>query len=72
MIPTAPGGFRQVVLIIALVLATSALPVWAQPIDLDDANAREEFRFGVQVYHAARFNDAIVAFTRALSFTPDN
>jgi DNA-binding beta-propeller fold protein YncE len=55
-----------------LVIGGIAASLWAQPIDLGEANAREEFRFGVQVYHASRFNDAIVAFTRALSFTPDN
>ncbi|MFO8042446.1 MAG: hypothetical protein R6U25_04520 [Alkalispirochaeta sp.] len=58
--------------IASLVLLGIAASLTAQPIDLDDANAREEFRFGVQVYHASRFNDAIVAFTRALAFTPDN
>ncbi len=58
--------------IVSLVLLGFAVSLAAQPIDLDDANAREEFRFGVQVYHASRFNDAIVAFTRALAFTPDN
>ncbi|MEX2444332.1 MAG: hypothetical protein WD492_12045 [Alkalispirochaeta sp.] len=55
-----------------LLVAGFGASLWGQPIDLDDANAREEFRFGVQVYHASRFNDAIVAFTRALSFTPQN
>ncbi|MFW5694603.1 MAG: hypothetical protein ACOCYB_05505 [Alkalispirochaeta sp.] len=63
---------RRPALIIFLALAAGGAALWSQPIDLDDANAREEFRFGVQVYHAARFNDAIVAFTRALSFTPEN
>lgn len=43
----------------------------AQVIDMDAARAREEFRWGVEAYHAARFNDAIVAFNRAISFTPE-
>lgn len=41
-------------------------------IDMDAALARQEFRFGVLSFHAGRFNDAIVAFTRALAFTPED
>lgn len=60
---------------LAIVLGVGLIdgtPLPAQQIDLAEANAREEFRFGVQAYHAARFNDAIVAFTRALAFTPED
>lgn len=44
----------------------------AQVIDMDAARAREEFRWGVEAYHAARFNDAIVAFNRVLALTPND
>lgn len=43
-----------------------------QGINLEEAQAEEEFRFGVQAFHSGRFNDAIVAFIRALAFTPEN
>lgn len=46
--------------------------VSAQEIDMDAAQAAEEFRWGVYAYHAGRFNDAVVAFTRAISFKPDD
>ena len=58
---------------LALVVAgPTSLGIVAQTINLDEVNAQEEFRFGVQAYHAARFNDAIVGFTRALAFTPED
>ena len=60
------------ILVVLAVLAVGTPLATAQQIDLDQANAREEFRFGVQAFHAARFNDAIVAFTRALAYTPDD
>lgn len=44
----------------------------AQDIDLDAARGAEEFRWGVLAFHAGRFNDAIVAFTRAVSFRPED
>jgi hypothetical protein len=64
-LPRAAGLF-------AILLLLQTLPSGAQQIDLAEANAREEFRFGVQAYHATRFNDAIVAFNRALAFVPDD
>ncbi|SIQ84900.1 hypothetical protein SAMN05920897_11678 [Alkalispirochaeta americana] len=44
----------------------------AEAIDMDAARAQEEFRWGVEAYHATRFSDAIVAFTRALAFKPED
>jgi DNA-binding beta-propeller fold protein YncE len=44
----------------------------AQPIDLSVAEAAEEFRWGVHAFHAGRFNDAIVAFTRTLALQSDD
>lgn len=55
----------------AVFLVFQALLLHAQ-IDMDSARAEQEFRFGVHSYHAGRFNDAIVAFTRALAFAPDD
>ncbi|MCG8479304.1 MAG: NHL repeat-containing protein [Spirochaetales bacterium] len=58
--------------IVILVFTLGSAFVAAQTIDMDAAQAREEFRWGVQAYHATRFNDAIVAFNRALSFAPED
>lgn len=59
-------------LFIVLVAVRAVAPIAGQSIDMDAAQAREEFRWGVQAYHATRYNDAIVAFNRTLSFQPDN
>ncbi len=48
------------------------LSVSAQSIDLSVAEAAEEFRWGVHAFHAGRFNDAIVAFTRTLALRSDD
>ncbi|MDR1930811.1 MAG: 6-bladed beta-propeller [Treponema sp.] len=37
---------------------------------IDTVNAQNEFRIGVQVYNRYAFNEAILAFERALSFRP--
>jgi DNA-binding beta-propeller fold protein YncE len=68
----SPGSAPWVVALFAVLLLAQAIPSGAQQIDLAEANAREEFRFGVQAYHATRYNDAIVAFNRALAFVPDD
>jgi DNA-binding beta-propeller fold protein YncE len=39
-------------------------------LDRNAVNAREEFRLGVQAYNRYAFNEAILAFERALSFRP--
>ncbi len=61
---------RRSIALLGFILAGAV--VAAQTIDMDAAQAREEFRWGVQAYHAARFNDAIVAFNRALAFAPED
>ena len=50
------------------------LPSYAatQQIDMAAAEAAEEFRWGVHAFHAGRFNDAIIAFTRTLALQPDD
>lgn len=60
----------MVVLVIFLALFRGMYPAGA--IDMDAARAQEEFRWGVEAYHAARFSDAIVAFTRALAYKPED
>ncbi len=56
-----------------LILCTAvALASVTAQIDLDGARAQEEFRFGVLSFHAGRFSDAIVAFTRGLAFSPED
>lgn len=57
---------------VCVLLMTLPAVVDAQGIDMDAAQAEEEFRWGVLAYHAGRFNDAIVAFTRTVSFRPDD
>jgi len=54
-----------------LLVVVFALP-GQDGIDMDAARAQQEFRFGVLSFHAGRYNDAIVAFTRALAFTPED
>lgn len=69
------GARRSVVLAIVMTLTLAIGDVGtlsSQAIDMDAAEAAEEFRWGVQAFHAGRFNDAIVAFTRAVSFKPDD
>lgn len=80
--PPARGWLRACGLVLLAAFFVSGPPLPAQQsgtsgepgatINLEQAQAEEEFRFGVQAFHAARFNDAIVAFTRALAFRPDN
>lgn len=69
----APG---VLVAVVAIVLAAGVgmlpAPLYSQGIDMDAARAREEFQWGVRSFHAARFNDAIVSFNRALAFTPND
>lgn len=60
---------RRSTTVAAVLLATILMPLTAQ-INLDEARAAEEFRFGVQAFHAARYTDAVVAFQRALAFGP--
>lgn len=59
-------------LALLLAVSVSGAQLAAQGIDLDAVRAQEEFRWGVQAYHAARYADALVAFSRALAFVPEN
>ncbi|MFP4372741.1 MAG: 6-bladed beta-propeller [Spirochaetaceae bacterium] len=44
----------------------------AQDIDMDRIEAEEEFRFGVRAFHNGRYNDAILSFSRSVSFAPED
>ena len=52
-------------------LLSVSVTLVAQRIDLDDARAAEELRWGVTAYHLAQFGDAILALERALAFQPE-
>ncbi len=69
----ATGAGAAGIVVVALILALFVgmlLP--AQQIDMSVAEAAEEFRWGVYAFHAGRYNDAIVAFSRALALQPDD
>jgi len=58
-----------------ILLALAVLPGFlagAQDIDMDEVNAREDFRWGVIAYNKGNFNDAIRSFERSLSLKPEN
>lgn len=66
----APSGFLALLLFGAALLGPQLLP--AQDIDMDDIEAEEEFRFGVNAFHNGRYNEAILSFSRALSFAEED
>ena len=39
---------------------------------MNEVNAEEEFRWGVQAYNGGHFNKAILSFEKALSYTPED
>lgn len=43
----------------------------AQQIDMDAAEAQEEFRWGVVAFHQGNFNEAILSFSRSLALDPE-
>jgi DNA-binding beta-propeller fold protein YncE len=59
------------VFVLSLCCLISAFPVFAQQ-DLNTLRAGEQFRLGVQSYNRYAFNEAILSFERALSFTPED
>lgn len=59
-------------LFFSLVFFSAAfIPLTGQGIDLNEVNAKEDFRWGVIAYNKANYNDAIRSFERALSLKPD-
>ncbi|NBF39873.1 MAG: hypothetical protein GVY14_05605 [Spirochaetes bacterium] len=76
--PAAPAARSTLLLLLVLgmfvVLGTfgpAALHLEAQDINMDRIEAEEEFRFGVRAFHNGRYNDAILSFSRSLSFAPE-
>lgn len=64
------------VLLRRMILATILLLLplagtMAQTIDMDAAEAEQEFRWGVVAFHQGNFNEAILAFSRSLSLNPE-
>jgi DNA-binding beta-propeller fold protein YncE len=43
----------------------------SQTIDMDAAEAEQEFRWGVVAFHQGNFNEAILAFSRSLALSPE-
>ena len=57
---------------IAAALLCVAVGVNAQQArSFDELEAQEEFRYGVLAYHAGHYNDALLAFQRAVAVSPD-
>lgn len=54
-----------------LILLSGSTPLWAQ-VDFNALNASESFREGVVGFHRGRYNEAILAFQRSLSFVADD
>lgn len=68
-----PAALFPVLSLFVLVMLWPAVPrIAAQDIDMDRIEAEEEFRFGVRAFHNGRYNDAILSFSRSLSFNPEN
>lgn len=56
-----------------LLIACCIVPFSAQTVrPANEGFAQDDFRRGVQSFYRGAFNDAIVLFERALSYTPDN
>lgn len=51
-------------------LLLCAAAVGAQVIDLNEARADEEFRWGVRAFHAGSFDQAILSLEKSLSYSP--
>ncbi|AHC14787.1 hypothetical protein [Salinispira pacifica] len=70
--PAAAGANRRRMLFsILMLLLLGASTLWAQ-VDFDALNASESFREGVVSFHRGRYNEAILAFQRSLSFVSDD
>jgi len=58
--------------LLPLLLLIMPLCLRAQNIDMDEVNANEEFRIGVNSFHQGYFNKAILAMERSLALKPEN
>jgi DNA-binding beta-propeller fold protein YncE len=57
---------------LSLLLTVPGLSLLSQDIDMNVVYAREEKRRGVKAFNGGNFNRAILAFEKALSYTPEN
>lgn len=68
----APGSFAAWITLFALLfVALGSNGLSAQQIDMDAAEAEQEFRWGVVAFHQGNFNEAILSFSRSLSLDPE-
>ena len=63
---------RTVALLAVLFIFICTGATFSQEINLAAANARDEFRWGVKAFHESQFNQAILAFEKALSYAPED
>lgn len=68
-VPRRPG--RRVPVLVLLVQLLFAAALGAQQIDMDAAEAEQEFRWGVVAFHQGNFNEAILSFSRSLALNPE-
>ena len=62
---------RFLFVIVSTLLLSAPFAV-AQNIDMERVEADQEFRRGVQSFNGGYYSDAILSFTRSLSFKPDD
>lgn len=66
-----PGLCRRLLPLAAILLLAVPAAMVAQTIDMDAAEAEQEFRWGVVAFHQGNFNEAILAFSRSLALSPE-
>lgn len=70
-----PGRLRRLpasaLIPAALILLLAPAAMMAQTIDMDAAEAEQEFRWGVVAFHQGNFNEAILSFSRSLALDPE-
>ncbi|MFP4424885.1 MAG: tetratricopeptide repeat protein [Spirochaetaceae bacterium] len=65
------GANRTVLPLLVALLFLLPPSLSAQRIDMDEAEAEQEFRWGVVAFHQGNFNEAILSFTRSLALSPE-
>ena len=63
-------GYRTCILSVLFLLPLCSAS--AQPIDMDQLEADEQFRWGVEAFHSGFYDKAILSFETALSFKADS
>ncbi len=62
---------RTVLLLFTALLLVFPPGISAQQIDMEEAEAEQEFRWGVIAFHQGSFNEAILSFSRSLALAPE-